>query len=80
MADMAINAGRAFVAAEWPKTLLKSEAAMVRSELRNSSRETPANYPLLVSRTELYAETGTVTHVGNISEKVENSDTPHGRW
>lgn len=43
MAEMATNAGRAFDAADSPKTLLKSDAAIVRSEALNSSLETPAN-------------------------------------
>lgn len=40
---MATNAGRAFVAADSPKTFWKSDAAMVRSDAKNSSLDTPAN-------------------------------------
>lgn len=43
IAEMAISAGSAFVPADSPKTFLNSEAAIVRFEERNSSRETPAN-------------------------------------
>jgi hypothetical protein len=43
MADIATIAGRAFAPADSPKTLLKRDAAMVRSESLNSSLDTPAN-------------------------------------
>lgn len=43
IAAKATNTGRALVEEFSPKAFLKRVAAMVRSEERNSSRETPAN-------------------------------------